>query len=241
MHEKGREKAMSIKKILKAVVICGALAALAVGCTSTNHLDRYRFSGAPMAADLRTPPQPTIDVHYRVIVSANDPVGTVLSIGTSYGKAQEAAKAEEKMREALASVDLPGIILRGASSACADTLRARLVEHQSDADYLLDLEIERYGLHAGSSGGSVSMRINLNTRLHSLRDGELVWRRDLHLDRPLSPGLFGDGVVGNIVSAGVLASLTTEQLATGFRRLAEDTAVWVGRTLEDDYLAVRGR
>jgi hypothetical protein len=218
------------------------MAAVVISCATTNRLGDYDFNGAPLASDLRNPPQPTIDVHYRVIVDAHDPVGTVLSVGTSYGKAQEAAKAEERMRDALASVDVPGIVLERASAACAAALGARQVESRSDADFLLDLEILNYGLHAGSRGGAVSLRINVTARLHSLRDGELVWRRDLRLDRQMNPALFGgSSIVGNVVSAAVLANLTTEQMAAGFRTLAEDTASYVGRTLEDDFMAARSQ
>jgi hypothetical protein len=229
-------------KAVKTLVLAGTMAALAVSCATTNRLDKYDFRDAPLAADLRNPPQPTVDVHYRVIVDANNPVGTVLSLGTSYGKAQEAGKAEERMRDALASVDVPGIVLERASAACAAALGARRVANRGDADFLLDLEIQSYGLHAGSGGGSVSLRMNLTARLHSLRDGDLVWRRDLRVDRPMNPALFGgSSIVGNVVSAAVLASLTTEQMADGFRTLAEDTASWVGRTLEDDFMAARSR
>ncbi len=228
-------------KALKALALAGTMAAVAVSCATVNRLDMYDFRGAPIASDLRNPPPPTIDVHYRVIVDAHDPVGTVLSIGTSYGKAQEAAKAEERMRDALASVDVPAIVLERASSACAGALGARQVNDRIDADYLLDLEIQSYGLHAGGGGGSVSLRMNMTARLHSMRDGELIWRRDLRIDKPMSPVLFGgSSIVGNVVSAAVLANLTSEQMADGFRALAEDTASWVGRTLEDDFLAARG-
>jgi hypothetical protein len=235
---------MSMKPLqaIKVFFLAGTMAALAISCATTNKLDMYSFNDAPLATDLRNPPPPTVDVHYRVTLDAHDPVGTVLSIGTSYGKAQEAAQAEERMRDALSSVDVPGIIVEQTTAACTAALGARRVDHQSDADFLLDLQIDSYGLHAGSAGGSVSLRMNLTARLHSLRDGELIWRRDLRMDRPMSPALFGGhSIVGNVVTAAVLANLTTEEMAEGFRRLAEDSATWVGRTLEDDFLAARRR
>jgi glycerol dehydrogenase-like iron-containing ADH family enzyme len=49
---------------------------------------------------------------------------------------------------------------------------------------------------------------------------------------------FGD-IVGNIVTASELASLSDQDLAKGFEQMARDTARSIARTLEDDLYSAR--
>ena len=51
------------------------------------------------------------------------------------------------------------------------------------------------------------------------RTDDLVWRRTLSVSQPASPQIFGLGqIIGNMVTATTLSNMTTEELASGFRR-----------------------
>ncbi|MBN1836519.1 MAG: hypothetical protein JW820_11760, partial [Spirochaetales bacterium] len=158
-------------------------------------------------------------------------------------KASEAAKAEVVMHEALSSVDVPAIILAETSEASASVLRARLVDRGQRAEYLLDLDIEQYGLRAPSWGSAVSLHLRLTPSLYHDRDGKIAWRRkDITIDVPASPDMFGlGGVGGDIMTAAMLATLTVEQLEEGFRVLARESGRTVIRLLEEDLYRARYR
>ena len=222
----------------RTVVSLAAAAAilLLASCTTINNLDRYRVEGSTLAADMQLPPRPRLDIDYSVHFDSRNPLGTALSIGSNIIKASEAEKAEEKMREALETVDVPAIVLKETAQSCARALDARLVTRAEKADYLLDLDIREYGIEAPSWGSAVSLHLRMIVTMYSTRGHEIVWRRAVTVDDPANPQMFGVGqVMGDIVTAGVLSSLTVEQLEQGFRQLARESARSAGRRLERDF------
>jgi hypothetical protein len=224
----------------------GAAAAavlLLASCTTINRLDRYRIEDATLATDMRVPPAATLDINYSVHIDSKNPIVTALSVGTTIIKASEASRAEAAMREALTGVDVPGIILGETSRACASALDARLVSGRGQkADYILDLDIREYGIKASSPGSAVSLHLRMVATLSHNRSGDIVWRRNISVDDPAMPQMFGVGhIVGDIVTAGVLSSLTVEQLEEGFRQLALESARSVARRLERDLYKARYR
>jgi hypothetical protein len=82
----------------------------------------------------------------------------------------------------------------------------------------------------------VSLHLRMVVTLYSTRGRDIVWRRAVTVDDPANPQMFGAGqVVGDIITAGVLSSLTVDQLEEGFRQLARESARSVGRRLERDF------
>lgn len=221
-----------------ALIVAAAFAS----CATVNRLDRYRPDAATVAANLRVPPEPKFDVHYSVTFDTRNPVGTALSIGTNIAVAAEAKRAESRMEEALLSVDIPSIVLEESYTACAKALDARKVGDRNRSAYLLDVEIREYGLRASSPHGAVSLVMKLTARLYDNRDERLIWRRKIATDDPATPVMFGfGGIIGNVVTAGVLANLSTEEIAKGFERLARESSRSLARRLERDLYAARYR
>jgi hypothetical protein len=224
------------RRVLACVGAAAAAVLLLSSCTTVNNLDRYRIENASLAADMREPPQARLDIDYTVHFDARNPIGTALSVGTTLIKASEAEKAEANMRDALATVDVPAIVLRETARACAGALDARLVDRGQRADYLLDLDIREYGIQAPSWGSAVTLHLRMVASLYHTRSRDIVWRRAITIDDPASPQMFGVGhIVGDIVTAGVLSSLTVDELEEGFRALALESARSLTRKLERDF------
>ena len=222
------------------VVACVGAAAAAVillsSCTTINNLDRYRMENASLAADMGVPPRPRLDIDYSVHIDSRNPIATALSVGTTIIKASEAEKAEAYMREALETVDVPAIVLKETARACAAALDARLVGRGQRADYLLELDIREYGIQAPSWGSAVSLHLRMVASLYHTRSRDIVWRRSITVDDPANPQMFASGhIIGNIVTAGVLSSLTVEELEEGFRALCFESARSLTRRLERDF------
>lgn len=226
--------------LVAALATLGALAA----CSTINQLDRYELRDAPLAVQMRVPPPATLDVGYSTHVYSGNIIGSAISVGTTVIKAAEAAKARERMQEALRSVDVPAIVLQETSSGAASALSARLVPAGRPADYLLDLDIYEYGIDAPSWASAVSLHLGMAASLYAQGSGDIAWRRKhLSVDIPARAQMFGVGAAaGDIVTAAMLASLSVRELEEGFRRLALESAAHVTRTLEDDlYRARYGR
>ena len=207
-----------------------------ISCQTVNKFGDYDVQYATMAFDLTTPPAPTLRINYQVMLDSHNPVGTALSIGTSLIKANEAAIAEDRMRKALDSVDVPEILLQEAEGTCADALNVQADPEKRDADFLLALDIHEYGLEADSPWQGVRLKMRVTASLYHNAEREIVWRRAFSVRQSASPEMFGFGsIVGDIVTAAALSELSTEDLARGFKELAVETARAIAHRMEDDF------
>ena len=213
---------------------------LLAGCATSHQLAEHDFRGAGFAAYVRTPPAPQISADYSFHIDAKNPIATAIRVGASLAKASEAHLAEERMLAALEEADVAGRLHGYIHEAAAEVLGCRTVDDADLADYILDLDVREYGLEAYSSGLSfeISLRIELVDRAH----GEVIWRRGVHEEQPLTPELFGlHRALGDVITTVALSELTEEEMTEGFARLADRAAERVVRILEDDYLAARYR
>jgi hypothetical protein len=220
---------MKLKVFIPVIAVVTLITA---GCTTVNNLDHYRFNGKTLEKNMRVPPEPEVDIDFSVKADINDPIGSIFSIGTNILKASEAVKVRKRMVDALSNVNIPGIVETEVYSGFISVLD--LFPGEERADYLLDMEIEEYGLFA-DSGSTVQFRMNIMVRLYHNASRELVWRRRIRHEEKASPYFFGFvNPVDNVITAGVLSELSEERIREGFERLAAEASRKTARKLERD-------
>ena len=232
-------KGASMKTLSKCTALGLSLAAaLALAsCETTNNLSMYQFEGTWLASEMEVPPEPQVSIRYDITLDPTNAFASSLNILTNIAKAAQGQKAEQAMREALSSVDVPGIILAQSSAACVDALGATATERSSEADYILTLSIRDWGIEAASAGTAVRLWVRMTARITDRRTDDLVWRRTISVSQPASPQIFGLGeIIGNMVTATTLSNMTPEELASGFgelgRQIAEAVAGQLGSDLD---------
>ncbi len=219
-------------KLKVYIPVIAVIALLTAGCTTVNNLDHYRFKGKTLEKNMRIPEVPEVDIDFSVKADINDPIGSIFSIGTNILKASEAAKVRKRMVNALSDVNIPGIVENEVYSGFISVLD--LFPAEGSAEYLLDMEIEEYGLFA-DSGSTVQFRMKLMARLYHNASRELVWRRRIHHEEKASPYFFGFAdPVDNVITAGVLSELSEERICEGFEKLAAEASRKTARKLEQD-------
>jgi len=228
----------------RAVIAGGALVILSVlalsSCETVNRLGEYDFKGQGMAAQMRIPPEPKMDVHYYVKVDFSNPVGMALNVGSNIAKAANADRVGALMRQALSVVDVPGMVRDEAYSTCLSVLEAERQDDADSAEYLLDFDIHKWGIHASSWVSAVSLRMDLTVTLYSNADKTIAWRRKMNVERPATAVMFGfDQTVGNFVTSAMLGGMSEESLTNGFDQLARDTAQEISRQLQNDLFDAR--
>lgn len=229
----------STRPFLPAVFLVLGVVLLA-SCTTVNRLNRHSIENATIAANLRVPPEPRLAVSYSIVFDSRNPIGTALSIGSNIAVAAQASRVDNRMREALLSIDVPRIVLDETYSAASKALDARMVSRKYQADYLLDVDVREYGIRADSPRGAVRLYMRMTARLYHNRSGELVWRRNVSFEDRASPTMFGFGdIFGNVVTAGALSELSTQAIADGFEQLAMQSSRELARKLERDLYEVR--
>jgi hypothetical protein len=235
-----------MESIVKRATWAGLAAAalLMSSCMTINRLDKYSFESARLAVEMRTPPEPRLNVDYNVSMDSHSAVISALSVMSNLAKANQADRARDVMRAALLDVDVPEIITTESFAACSASLGAEQVSSKRNADYVLSISMEEWGIDARSPFSAVSLRIRLVASLYPVPGSvsaprgphdEIAWRREVSVDQPADPEMFGIGnIIGNMVTATVLYNMTEDDLARGFKELASRTAKRVALQLERD-------
>jgi len=217
--------------LLLCVAVCLAITA----CASVSRLDPYELWGSRLAGRMLPPPEPQVRVTYDVSWDSRHLVHTALSVLTNLAKASQAEKADAAMREALDRVDIPRIVFDQALGSCAEAIGATRVAEGEPADFLLQLDIRSWGIRADSPDASVTLHMEVSAGLFRSLDGEQLWARNLTVDQPASPSMFGLGdIVGTMVTATTLSEMSPEALADGFTSMARSAARETTRLLQRD-------
>ncbi len=209
-----------------------------MGCATTNRLAEQTFRGATFAAYVRIPPAPEVSADYSFHIDTQNPIASAIRVGTSLAKASEVYLAEERLRAALEDLDIRDRLHGYIHDEAAAVLGCRAVGDVESADYVLDVDVQEYGIEAYSSGLAFTMSVRLE--LVDRRMGAVIWRRRLSEEESLSPDMFGlTAPLGNVITTIMLSELTEEQMAEGFEHLVDSSAKRVVWKLEDDYLNSR--
>lgn len=227
----------TMKKVFLLVFCCSFL----FSCSS-NKLHQYQYEDRTAAAHMAYPPHPEVFTESWVGINPDDPVGTIINLGTTVAKDVQAAKAQAKMEQALEQVDVSEIIRRRTLAQCSKFMHYRPIDSEQRADYVFDLEIRKYGIDANSWTSRTSFKIEARVVLRHNRSGIQIWKKKIKEDRPISPSVFGLGDSGdNVLTALALSKLTVEQIATGFDHLARYTADRIADKLRDDLAEARSK
>ncbi len=228
----------AVGKCLAALFV----AALLFGCASIGKLGQYEFRDHRIAALMNAPARAEVFADSPIFVDSRDLIGTALRAGAAVAKQIEARKVQERMEQALDQVEIPDRIEGQVLQDGAELLGCQAVDGVDLADFLIDLEIRRYGVDANSPFASVSFRIDVKMWLRDVRTGDTIWWTRLNATRPVSPSVFGlEEPGGEVVSMVVLSQLSDQAIAEGLTRLADDTANRLVSRLRQDYLEARFR
>jgi len=222
------------RRLAAAALIAAGTLSLA-SCATVNRLAEFDVQGRTLAVEMRTAPEPRMEVQYRITFDFSNPIGTAINWGSNIAKAANAEHVDSLMRQALEVVDVPGMVRDESYETSLTVLGAEREDDPGSAEYLMDFDIHTWGVRASSWTSAVSLRMELTASLRSNAEKTVVWRRDIDVERQATPAMFGlDSTLSNFVSADALASLSEEDLQNGFDALARDTALAISRALQDD-------
>ena len=225
-----------MKRLCAALVAGGVLlVALLSGCVSTDLLSEYRFEDRTLGARLLTPPSPRVSANYDMHVDRNDPVGSVLRVGTGLAVAVQVQQTQEKLTRVLQAVSVPEEIRREALDRVAEVLGCDQGDDGARSDYLLVLEIEEYGIQARNWNAEAEFHVDMRISLRDREDGTEIWRRHVSESAPVSQAFpWGGGAVRNVLTVLALSELTDEEIGRGMMVLAQRVADKAAQRLEHD-------
>lgn len=229
-------------KKLKTIYIISIIWLLVIfaGCSTINNLDEYNIRGMDIAMDMRIPPKPTVEVNFTPVDFGGDGLLAVVQLGSNILKSEGAAKAEKKLQRALDGLYIPEYAAELTFDRIVKTLNGRMVSDYDQADIILEIEIEEYGIEAYSYGGDVSMVFAMTASFYHPADNEIIWKRNINVEREITPGFFSfDDIIGNVITIASLNNLDEEELSEGFQAITYDIMQETIELLHDDLRKAR--
>jgi len=211
------------------------------GCASTGRLGEYDFRGQALAVVMVAPPRP--DVFTGSVPEASATwQEALLRAGSEIVRGAEAAKLQERMDEVADEVDVASILADKALARASQILRMHAVETASDADFELEIRLDRYGITANDWNAQANFFVKAEILLLDAADGSLIWRTKVEETEPVSEGTEGlSSAAANVVTAATFATLSNEDIERAFTGLAEFCADRATRKLQQGMDKIRGR
>ncbi len=226
---------------LRLVLTLGILALLQAGCSRTNRLGEFDFQNRSLAIAVTTPSRPDVFTGNWVHYDKDQPLRTLLQVGSSIVKEAEAEKARIRMDSAYQCVNLEAILTDRTHEQIARYLGAYPIDELLAADFILDIHIRKYGIDAKSWDASAHFTMVAEINLIDGQSGRLVWETKFEESEPLSPALWGPHPgLRNVLSAEALARLSIGEMTAALEQLADFTADRINSRLRRDLYKARG-
>lgn len=206
------------------------------GCGG-HHLAEYDFVDRSLAVVYFSAPAPRVYTG-GYDVEGENPLEVVVSAGGRAAREVEARRAQSRLDSAAARVDLATRLADRTLERASRYLGTRPAEDRSEADYLLEVDLRGLGLDAG--GRSAYLYVAGEAVLLDARTGREIWDADISARDRLSPAVGGSpDVLGDIVTAGSLSTVSVDEFERFLVRLTDYTADRIGRELRSDLRGVR--
>ena len=223
-----------------AMIALGFVAVSAAACGGGHELERYSFAGSTLGVADYAPPAPALWTGgYEV--GGDDVFTTVLDAGSQVAKDVEARRARVRLDSAASQVNVRERMSQWTIERAARYLGAVSVEDAATADYLLELYVRQYGIDARGNRPA-RMFMNVEAVLLDRRSGHEVWTVEVNSHDLLTPSVAtGSSVPIDIVTAGMLHTLTAAQLRAELAGLTDFTADYLTNQLRKDLREIRRR
>lgn len=227
------------KHLLQACFIF-ILIFLLFSCSSSNKLKLYQFNNSTASASEPLAPPATVFTHSSLWIDEQDPLGSLVRIGTTIAKEVEAVKVRAKLDSALELVDIPMQIKEKTLIQCSRFMRYQPVENTADSDFLFTFHIKKYGIEAKNWSATAFFNLKVQVDLLDNKNEKRIWKKKVTVNQPITSRIFGIGEsLGNVFTAVALSRLTVDQIANGLENLADFAADEISRKLRDDYMKSR--
>ena len=212
-----------MKRILSSFLLIPCALLVLAGCGASNRLADYDFRGRTVAVVSDIPPYPEVVTGDFVDADNQSLLATIVHAGSIVAREAQAHKARKRLGEAVRHVDVSQRIADRVLVRGAQYLRARPVDDDREADFLIDIRVRRYGIEAESWNAGAFFELDADVVLIDPR-GRVVWKSRVRERDPITTTLFAGATVTNIVTADALSRLSAEEMREALERLADFAA-----------------
>lgn len=213
--------------------------AAAVACGGGHRLAEYDFAGGSLALVELGTPRPVLLTGDYDVDSEEGALEAVLDAGSRAAKEVAAREARARLDSAAARVDMGELMAERILERSSRYLGVEPVTSEAAADYLLEMDVRRYGIDA-RGGRDARLFVLAEVVLLDRRTGAEIWSTEVRGRDPLTRSVEGaDPVPSDIFTAGGLTQISVSDFERILEGLADVSADAVADQLREDLREAR--
>ena len=201
---------------------CGAtIVSFVVGCGGGHHLAEYPFSSRTLAVVYIAPPAPVLLTGYYDLTNSQNPVEVAVRAGADVAREREARRAGARLDSATARIDIPKVLAQRTLERASRYLGTRPITDEQQADYLMEVRIERFGINAKADEATYLFTY-AEAVLLDRRTGREIWNVNIHGRDRLTPYVQSNSPIpGSVIAAGALGSVSVSDFQGALNELID--------------------
>jgi hypothetical protein len=220
-------------------ITCVALVGVVAGCGRKHYLAQYQFSERTLAMVFLEPPSAELLTGLYDLRPSSSPIRTAARIGGGVAKEVEARRASARLDSAVRHVDIPARLAQRTLERASRYLGTRPVTNRDEADYILEVNMRRFGIDARASTATY-----LYTRAEAVlidrKTGREIWSVDVHGNDRLTPWVHGSrDIPSSIITAATTSNISVADLEEALDQLVTSSSNAITNVLRDKLRDVR--
>lgn len=199
---------------------CAIVATLAA-CGGGHHLAEYPFASRTLAVVYIAPPPPVLLTSYYDLSNSQNAVVAVVRAGADVAREREGRRANARLDSASARIDIPAVLAQRTLERVSRYLGTRPVTDETQADYLMEVRMERFGINAKADEAAYLFTY-AEAVLLDRRTGREIWNVNIHGRDRLTPYVQSSSPIpGSVITASTLGSVSVTDFQGALNQLMD--------------------
>ena len=204
----------------RAAAVLAATVSLA-SCGGGHHLAEYPFSSRTLAVIYIAPPSPELLTGYYDLTSSQNALEAVVRAGADVAREKEGRRANARLDSASSRIDIPGVLAQRTLQRASRYLGTRPINDESQADYLMEVRMERFGINAKADEAAYLFTY-AEAVLLDRRTGREIWNINVHGRDRLTPYVQSSNrIPGSVITASTLGSVSVADFQGALNQLMD--------------------
>lgn len=219
---------------------CAIVATLAA-CGGGHHLAEYPFASRTLAVVYIAPPPPVLLTSYYDLSNSQNAVVAVVRAGADVAREREGRRANARLDSASARIDIPAVLAQRTLERVSRYLGTRPVTDETQADYLMEVRMERFGINAKADEAAYLFTY-AEAVLLDRRTGREIWNVNIHGRDRLTPYVQSSSPIpGSVITASTLGSVSVTDFQGALNQLMDYSSNLITNELRSALRDVRNK
>jgi hypothetical protein len=212
---------------------------LIAGCGRKFYLAEYQFADKTIAMVYLDTPNPELLSGWYNLRPSTNPIRVVVNAGAGVAKEIEARRASARLDSATRQVDIPARLADRTLQRASLYLGTRPVSSTEGADYVLEVNMRRFGIDARSTNAAY-LFTNAEAVLVDHRTGREIWSSEVSGSDRVTPWVVGTrNIPSSIFTAATISTVSVEDFEEALDQLVTSSSNLITSELRDKLRDVR--